>query len=192
MIIGILLFHMFYIDKMTYATIRNISLALQSPNCLCRLGWKQTHYKQCFSSINSRLPVNGRTPLHIAARYGQNECISTLLRLGSNMETKDKDGSTPLALAAWKHHCSVIKILIHSGAKTSYLHKEFHARVDKCMKIKSQSHSTRKNQVTPETITINWNDTGINNSNIYSTRKKQLKKFRQISNYQFYLNSHKY
>ena len=165
MIIGILLFNMFYIDKTTYATIKNTSLTLQSPNCLCHLGWKQTHYKQCFSSINSRLPINSRTPLHIAARYGENECISTLLRLGSDMESKDKDGSTPLVLAAWKHHCSAIKILIHSGAKISNLHKKFHASVDKCMKIKSQSHSTRKYQVTKKKITINWNITGINNSN---------------------------
>lgn len=192
MIIRILLFHMFYIDKTTYATIRNTSLTLQSPNCLCRLGWKQTYYKQCFYTINSRLPMNGRTPLHIAARYGQNECISTLLRLGSNMETKDKDGSTPLALAAWKHHCSAIKILIHSGAKTSYLHKEFHTRVDKCIKIKSQSHTTRKNQVTRKSITISWNRTGIYNSNRYSTHKNQLRKLSQICNYQLYSNSHIY
>ena len=107
---------MFYIDKTTYATIRNTSLTLQSPNCLCQLGWKQTHYKQCFSSINSRLPINGRTPLHIAAKHGNQAIAKILIENGADIDSLASKNLTPLMIAIQFNMPSIAKFLIEQGA----------------------------------------------------------------------------
>ena len=57
-----------------------------------------------------------RTALHVAARYGRHECIEGLILNGADIEKQDKDGRTPLELAAWKSHCLAIQELVRLGA----------------------------------------------------------------------------
>ena len=112
---------------------------LETRNCLCNLGWELTNYKRCFISVNSKLPQTGRTSLHIAARHGVNECVSILLRNGSEVEAKDREGATPLALAAWQNHCGVVKTLVDSGSKTHNLEEKLRIKVDTCLKHFNES-----------------------------------------------------
>ncbi|XP_059653505.1 potassium channel AKT2/3-like [Cornus florida] len=58
----------------------------------------------------------GKTPLHIAASKGHEECVSVLLKHACNIHLKDRDGNTALwdAIAA-KHH-SIFRILHHHAA----------------------------------------------------------------------------
>ncbi|CAN4110674.1 unnamed protein product [Withania somnifera] len=57
--------------------------------------------------------TQGRTPLHIAASKGQEECVMVLLRHGCNIHLRDVNGNTALweAIAA-KHH-STFRVLFH-------------------------------------------------------------------------------
>ena len=130
---GLFLSFILCINKTMLETLSEKLNTLESKNCLCQLGWRITYYKRCFTSVKSKLLQSNRSPLHIAARYGVNECIPTLLHLGSMLEAKDKDGATPLALAAWGNHCSTINILLDNGAKSSNLMKNAKEKVDKCL-----------------------------------------------------------
>ena len=89
--------------------------------------------------MKSKLPHTGRTSLHIAARHGVNECVSILLRSGSEVEAKDWDRATPLALAAWQSHCNVVKTLVDSGSKTYSLVEKSRVKVVSCLKQLNQS-----------------------------------------------------
>jgi len=62
-----------------------------------------------------------RTALHIAARYGQTECAKILIQKGAVVDGLDKDGKSPLQLAAWKNHCGVMKELVKSRANTNVI-----------------------------------------------------------------------
>ena len=62
-----------------------------------------------------------RTALHIAARYGQTECAKILIQNGAVVNGLDKDGKSPLQLAAWKNHCGVMKELVKSRANTNVI-----------------------------------------------------------------------
>lgn len=57
--------------------------------------------------------AQGRTPLHIAASKGHEECVMVLLRHGCNIHLRDVNGNTALweAIAA-KHH-STFRVLYH-------------------------------------------------------------------------------
>ena len=68
-----------------------------------------------------------------------NECVSILLRNGSEVEAKDWDGATPLALAAWQNHCNVVKTLVDSGSKTYNLKETSRVKVETCLKQFNQS-----------------------------------------------------
>lgn len=43
--------------------------------------------------------VGGRTPLHIASKWGQQEAATELLRGGANVNVTDNSGLTPLHYA---------------------------------------------------------------------------------------------
>ena len=58
----------------------------------------------------------GVTALHIAAVYGQVPVIQALLSRGAQIEQEDKDGQTPLILAAWRGHQEVVSLLLVAGA----------------------------------------------------------------------------
>ena len=136
---GLYILCIFCINKTMLETLSEKLNTLESKNCLCQLGWRITYYKRCFTSVKSKLLLSNRSPLHIAARYGVNECIPTLLHLGSMLEAKDKDGATPLALAIWGNYCSTVKILLNNGANRSNLMKNAQEKVDRCL-IKTNPH----------------------------------------------------
>ena len=62
------------------------------------------------------MPNTRRTALHVAARFGNAECIPVLVRFGANIDTEDKDGKTALELAVWKKHCLAAQELEKMGA----------------------------------------------------------------------------
>jgi hypothetical protein len=51
-----------------------------------------------------------------AARKGQTDHLRTLLSQGASIESKDKDGRTPLMWAARNGHAEVVKLLVERGA----------------------------------------------------------------------------
>ena len=130
---GLYILCIFCINKTMLETLSEKLNTLESKNCLCQLGWRITYYKRCFTSVKSKLLLSNRSPLHIAARYGVDECIPTLLHLGSMLEAKDKDGATPLALAVWGNYCNTVKILLDNGANRSNLMKNSQEKVDRCL-----------------------------------------------------------
>ena len=71
---------------------------------------------RCLKTVLSVRPNTKRTALHIAARFGNAECIPILVRFGAYIETEDKDGKTALELAVWKKHCLAAQELEKLGA----------------------------------------------------------------------------
>lgn len=60
-----------------------------------------------------------RTPLCVAASMSQPAACSTLLRLGADVNHRDRHGMAPLELACWKGHAHVARALLESGADHS-------------------------------------------------------------------------
>lgn len=58
---------------------------------------------------------SGRTPLHRAALHGHTEVVLRLLVHGVSVNPADKDGMTPLMLAARGRHFSTVRELIRRG-----------------------------------------------------------------------------
>ena len=58
----------------------------------------------------------GYTPLHYAAKEGNESSVSTLLASGADIHVENKEGKTPLALAIDENNLAVIKQLIAAGA----------------------------------------------------------------------------
>ncbi|MDQ7824318.1 MAG: ankyrin repeat domain-containing protein [Candidatus Eremiobacteraeota bacterium] len=74
--------------------------------------------------LNRSIPVNigdreGRTPLHIAAWYGQLAIAELLLSRGAALNKSDREGKTPLHMAAWYGHPDTAALLIEKGAKVN-------------------------------------------------------------------------
>ncbi|KAJ0029928.1 hypothetical protein Pint_13074 [Pistacia integerrima] len=63
---------------------------------------------------------NGRTPLHIAASKGSENCVLLLLDYGANPNCRDSDGNIPLWDALLGGHEHVIKLLVDNGANLYY------------------------------------------------------------------------
>ncbi|KZV22720.1 hypothetical protein F511_05352 [Dorcoceras hygrometricum] len=61
----------------------------------------------------------GRTPLHIAASRGHEQCVVVLLKHGCSLHLKDHNGNTALWNAAAEKHQTVFNILYH-WASVSY------------------------------------------------------------------------
>jgi len=59
------------------------------------------------------------TALHIAAFFGLNNIVSTLLFEGTDANVRDSLGTTPLIYAASKGHVDVTDTLLHAGASAS-------------------------------------------------------------------------
>ena len=88
--------------------------------------------QKCFQEVGSTLEKSGRAPLHVAARYGESECLRILIEHGSDIEAKDKNKATPLALAAWKKHCNAVRQLIDAGAISQALNGNLHKTIAQC------------------------------------------------------------
>ena len=83
---------------------------------------------------------NGRTALHIAARYDEHECVQSLLERGANKEARDSDRKTPIQLALWKYYldryklgCESIKIFVKAQAEIDHLGGYKKDKVGRCM-----------------------------------------------------------
>ena len=57
-----------------------------------------------------------RTPLHVAATYGQLQVAAFLLDSGADTDAREEDGETPLHYAAWRSRLDVGRLLIERGA----------------------------------------------------------------------------
>ena len=109
--------------------------------CLCtdRYGYLildpndvETHGQSCFDSptdVNSY----GKTALHVAARYGQHECVQFLLTRGAEKEARDSDQKTPIQLALNMQRCKSIKILVEAKADIDHLTWSEQTKVGRCM-----------------------------------------------------------
>lgn len=69
--------------------------------------------------VNKAVDDQGTTPLHIAASFKKGEVLSELLKLGADVNVKDKSGATPLWKASVALHgrdTQVVELLIKAGA----------------------------------------------------------------------------
>ncbi|XP_055858341.1 ankyrin-1-like isoform X2 [Episyrphus balteatus] len=67
---------------------------------------------------------NGQTPLHLAAKGGNNDVIYILLHVGANICARDINGSTPLHVAAAESSVYVVRRLVYQGADIDEINKE--------------------------------------------------------------------
>jgi len=63
--------------------------------------------------------IDGRTPVMIAADYGQSAIIEFLIAKGGATDTADKHGITPLLAAIFEGHTQCVKILLNAGCDKS-------------------------------------------------------------------------
>ena len=87
---------------------------------------------KCLPSLKSVWPNTKRTALHVVARHGHSKCIPILVESGANTETLDKDGKTPLALAAWQNDCESIQELLKAGARVEKVETRHLKNIDLC------------------------------------------------------------
>ena len=62
-------------------------------------------------------PVQGRTPLHVAAAGGHNAVCSLLLANGAVVDVADSVHMTALELAGHAEHLHTVDLLIEHGAR---------------------------------------------------------------------------
>lgn len=65
-------------------------------------------------------PVNGSTPLQLAAEYGMTQTAELLLDHGAEIDQADAQGDTALGLAAGNGHVDMVKILLAHGATADW------------------------------------------------------------------------
>ena len=68
------------------------------------------------ASINAKHSKNGRTPLHLAAEYGEEEMVKLLILKGADKNTLDNSETTPLCSAAYFGHVAAALALMAEGA----------------------------------------------------------------------------
>ena len=58
-----------------------------------------------------------RTPLHLAAAGGHDQCVAALAAAGADLAARDVLGAAPLASAAAENRCATAKLLLEAGAR---------------------------------------------------------------------------
>ncbi|XP_046552696.1 myotrophin-like [Haliotis rubra] len=61
--------------------------------------------------------IAGRSPIHFAADYGQNEVVELLVDNGAGIDVEDQYGITPLLSAIFEGHKDTVALLLKKGAK---------------------------------------------------------------------------
>lgn len=69
------------------------------------------------SVVNTRDPSSGEAALHIVVRRGDTPWLGFLLQANADMDIRDRDGNTPLLLAALSSYAEGVRVLIAVGAK---------------------------------------------------------------------------
>ena len=62
--------------------------------------------------------------IHKAAKAGDTKKVDAFLKTGVQVNVKDKNGNTPLHLAAQNEHLQVVKLLIKNGADVNIKNKK--------------------------------------------------------------------
>ena len=96
--------------------------------------------QSCFNSLTD-VNSNGRTALHVAARYKHSECVQFLLTRGARKEARDSDRKTPIQLAlknmylgdSYNYACDSVKILVKAKADIDHLSWSDQYTVGWCM-----------------------------------------------------------
>ena len=70
------------------------------------------------NSLLAASDEHGRTLLYFACKSGFDDMVETLLREGANVNKIQRDKNTPLHVAAFYDHRSVIQLLLDYGART--------------------------------------------------------------------------
>ncbi|XP_016976946.1 myotrophin [Drosophila rhopaloa] len=65
-------------------------------------------------NVNDQMGL--RFPLHYAADFGQLKLLKFFVRIGADVDRKDKYGITPLLAAIWEGHTSCVEFLLQMGA----------------------------------------------------------------------------
>ncbi|XP_016994928.1 myotrophin [Drosophila takahashii] len=65
-------------------------------------------------NVNDQMGV--RFPLHYAADFGQLKLLKFFVRIGAEVDRKDKYGITPLLAAIWEGHTRCVEFLLQMGA----------------------------------------------------------------------------
>ena len=66
--------------------------------------------------------AQGMTALHWASQEGKIDMVQILVKVGANVEAKDKDGyngGTSLHFASWRGHAAVVQTLLQHGANVA-------------------------------------------------------------------------
>ncbi|KAI9315378.1 poly polymerase catalytic domain-containing protein [Dichotomocladium elegans] len=67
-------------------------------------------------SVVPETDSRGRSPIHYAAKHGQDALLKQLLRMGVTINKLDEDGIAELWYAVYSGHVSTVKILLEAGA----------------------------------------------------------------------------
>ena len=147
------------------------------------LGWQddfgQTplHYYACSEQPLDSLPTTvqhlarylnipdkaGRTPLHWAAFLGKPACLESLIRDGAKMDTKDKQGCTPLDYAIMMHQHESVNFLQKkecTPAKDWQKKQNAQNPYDAIMQ-KVKEEGTEEGQKLPDMKVGDWDNNGI-------------------------------
>ena len=88
---------------------------------LCRMGSSgkvMEYIRRTGKEAISAVDVSVKTPLHIAAGNGHTQLAETLVKMGGDIEARDKFLRTPLHLAASGGYDTAANVLINLGADT--------------------------------------------------------------------------
>merc|ERR1711963_826308 len=100
--------NLFYFDKIM-SDDQNLGWALKNGDL--------DRVKELIESNDSLVsnPIDGRSPMHLAADYGQLEVLEYLASKGADLNAKDKHGISVILAAIWEGHGKCFKFLLEKG-----------------------------------------------------------------------------